>query len=114
MANIAQDLGVRRENMILESVSRDTEGQAGLIQKIVRNDPFVLVTSAGHMPRSMALFRKLGMQPIPAPTDYRVRERQGEKINPVMFFPQVDGLGKSTIAIYEYLGLAWAKLSGRI
>jgi len=114
MANIARDLGVRRENMILESVSRDTEGQAGLIQKIVGNDRFILVTSAAHMPRSMALFRKLGMQPIPAPANYRIKESQGEKINPAMFFLQVDGLEKSTTAIYEYLGLAWAKLRGRI
>ncbi len=114
MANIAQDLGVSREKMILESVSRDTEDQAGLIQKFVGNDRFILVTSAAHMPRSMALFKKLGMQPIPAPTDYRVRKKQGDEINPKTFFPQVDELEKTTTAIYEYLGLAWTKLRGRI
>ncbi len=34
--------------------------------------PFFLVTSAGHLPRTMAAFAKLGMTPIPAPTDYRL------------------------------------------
>jgi len=112
MADMAVSLGVNRENLILESVSKDTEDQAGLIHKIVGNDPFALVTSAAHMPRSMAFFRKREMQPIPAPTDYRAKEWQ--ETVPGMFFPKVDELKKAEIAIYEYLGLTWAKLRGRI
>lgn len=113
MADVALAIGINKQDLILESVSKDTEDEAILIQKIVRNDPFVLVTSASHMLRSIALFRKLGMQPIPAPTDYGVKERQGE-ISPGMFFPGANNLQKAERAIYEYLGLAWAKLRGRI
>jgi uncharacterized SAM-binding protein YcdF (DUF218 family) len=98
--------------VILESLSKDTKDEARLIKNIVGNDRFVLVTSASHMPRSMALFKKLGMQPIPAPTDYWVKERQG--ISPAMFFPSSNGLRKAERAFYEYLGLAWANLRGQI
>ncbi len=114
MADVALALGVDRQNLILESVSKDTEEEAQLIQKMIGNNLFVLVTSASHMPRSMALFKKLGMQPIPAPTDYGVKEGRGHGIIPSGFFPGAEVLQKSETAVYEYLGLAWAKLRGRI
>jgi len=78
----------------------------------VGNEKFILVTSASHMPRSMALFEKLDMQPIPAPTDYGVRKRQG--VSPGMFFPSADNLRKAEKAFHEYLGLAWGKIRGQI
>jgi len=37
----------------------------------------ILVTSANHMPRAVAAFRKAGMQPIPAPTEYLTRDDYG-------------------------------------
>jgi len=114
LADVALMLGVDRQNLILETLSKDTEDEASFIHKIVGKDPFVLVTSASHMPRSMALFKKLGMQPIAAPTDYGVKEKQEEGINPGMFFPNIGELGNAETAVYEYLGLAWAKLRGRI
>ena len=114
MANVAIALGVDNQNLILETVSRDTEEEAKHIQKLVGINPFILATSASHMPRSMALFRKLGMQPIPAPTNYLVIEKQGESIDPSQFFPGSIKLIKMEIAIHEYLGLVWAKLRGRI
>jgi uncharacterized SAM-binding protein YcdF (DUF218 family) len=113
-SDAAQAIGVKSQNLILESLSRDTEEEARLIQKMVGKDAFVLVTSASHMPRAMGLFRKLGMHPIPAPTDYRVRESQEEEINPGMFFPGSMELQKTEAAVYEYLGLVWAKLRNRI
>ena len=48
-----------------------------VVKEIVGKDKFILVTSASHMLRAMALFRKQGMEPIPAPTDYMVKEREG-------------------------------------
>ena len=112
MADVALSLGINAKNMVLESDSKDTEDEARLIRKIVGDNRFVLVTSASHMPRSMMYFRKLGMRPIPAPTDYLVKESQG--IHPGMFFPAAGSLVKTQRAIYEYLGLAWAKLLGKI
>ncbi|MFH1952213.1 MAG: envelope biogenesis factor ElyC, partial [Pseudomonadota bacterium] len=77
MADVALILGVDESDIMLESESRDTKDEARLIKEMVGNERFVLVTSASHMPRSMALFRKQGMEPIPAPTGHWVKERQG-------------------------------------
>jgi len=45
------------------------------------------------MLRAMALFRKHGMEPIPAPTDYMVKEWEGD-LTPGVFFLNVGGVGK--------------------
>ncbi len=112
MAEMASQLGIDKGDMVLESLSRDTKDQARLIQIIVKEDRFILVTSASHMPRSMMLFQKLGMQPIPAPTDFIIKKRQG--INPGIFFPSAGKLEIMKRVIYEYLGIAWSKLRGQI
>jgi len=112
LADVALAIGVDKQRVILESGSKDTKDEARLIQKIVGNDRFVLVTSAYHMPRSVGLFQKLGMKPIPAPTDHLVKERQG--MGPGLFFPSAGGLSKAERAFREYLGLGWAKLRGQI
>jgi uncharacterized SAM-binding protein YcdF (DUF218 family) len=112
MADVADFLGVDRGDMILESGSNDTEDQARLIRPIVGDLPLVLVTSAVHMRRSLALFRKQGMNPIPAPAG-GTKDRE-PVVTPEWFFPSVDALKEVTAAVHEYLGLVWAKLMGRI
>lgn len=114
MAGIATDLGVNENGIILESLSKDTKDEARLIQTIVGRQPFVLVTSASHMPRSMALFRKQGMNPIPAPTGHLVQMSQATGPSRFFFFPGSGALGKTETTFYEYLGTYWAKLRGLI
>ena len=75
-------------------------------------EKIILVTSAAHMPRSMALFRKRGLEPIPAPADFRVRGAQ--RPVPGRVFPHGSSLSEVEIAAHEYLGLAWAWLRGMI
>lgn len=111
LADVALSLGVGEENIVLESVSKDTEDQAQNIQKVAKlheNERFVLVTSASHMPRAVALFKCFGMRPIPAPIDFQVKNQSG--INPREFFPSSSGLIKMEHVFHEYLGLAWARL----
>lgn len=112
MAKIASILGVDESKIVLEPNSNDTKDEALLIQKIVANSKFILVTTASHMPRSMALFNKLGMQPIPAPIEHSIKQMQG--IGPGVFFPNSGRIGHAERIFYEYLGLAWAKLRGQI
>jgi len=71
MAAFAASLGVPADKLIPENHAEDTYGNAVEVQPIVKNQPFLLVTSAVHMPRSMLIFQKLGMKPIPAPGDFR-------------------------------------------
>ena len=112
MAGVAEIMGIGYNKLVLEELSKDTKDQARLIYEIVGDERFILVTSASHMPRSMALFQKSGMKPIAAPTDYWVKERQG--ISPGVFFPNASSLRKMERVVYEYLGLGWARFLGQI
>jgi len=112
MAQLAQDLGVGRRDMILDTNSRDTEDEARHIAPIVEQQPFILVTEASHMPRAMALFRKLGTRPIADPVDFRTAPSQ--PLTPAQLFPDAGALGGSERAVYEYLGLALEKILGKI
>jgi uncharacterized SAM-binding protein YcdF (DUF218 family) len=112
MAQIALLLGVKPQDISLETDSRDTPDQAKIIAQMIGRGNFILVTSAAHMPRSMALFKKRGMQPIPAPADFQVQEAQGRQ--PARFFPKASSLLQVEKAVHEYLGMAWAYLWGAI
>ena len=112
MADVAGFLGIDKDDIILESRSNDTKDQALLIKQIVGDQPFVLVTSAIHMPRSVALFRKQGMNPIPAPAGQTAKARQ--VLTPDLFFPKSTSLENSSRAVHEYLGLIWARFRGQI
>ncbi len=112
MAQVSKFMGVSAGDMILESTSNDTKDQARLIKLIVGKAPFVLVTSATHMPRSMALFEKLGMSPIPGPAGATSRVKM--PFSPQDLFPNVSALDNATQAVHEYLGLIWGKLKGQI
>jgi len=112
MARIAVLLGVKPQDITRERDSRDTEDQAAVISKIVGAEKFILVTSAAHLPRSVALFKKHGLKPIPAPADYQVKDAQGP--DPTRFFPQAGPLRLTAAAWHEYLGLAWAWLRGAL
>jgi len=110
MAQVAVAIGVKKEDLVLEGDSKDTEDQARFIYGMLKQEHFILVTSASHMPRSMILFKKLGMHPIPAPTEYQVKRRR--ETAPKRFYPAADGLMKAERAFYEYVGLTWTKMRG--
>jgi uncharacterized SAM-binding protein YcdF (DUF218 family) len=112
MAQLAKELGVPDSAMVLESDSRDTDDQARRIGRIVGDQRLVLVTSAAHLPRSMALFRKQGMYPVPASSDFMIK--RGQTGDPGRFFPSSVGIEVWETVIHEAMGMAWSKLSGKI
>lgn len=112
LAGTAQIMGVPAKDLLLERQSRDTEEQALLIRPLVEAAPFLLVTSASHMPRSIALFRKHGMAPIPAPAAFMARKIESDQ--PGAYFPSASGLQNTERAFHEYLGLCWSWLKGSI
>ena len=113
MGDVAVEWGVEREDVVLEAEAKDTKDHPIYVKKIVEKDKFVLVTSATHMPRAMGLFRKHGMEPIPAPTDYMVMEREGG-LTPGVFFPSAGALENAGRTVHEYLGILWAKLRSQM
>lgn len=112
MTELAIELGVDKSNIITKTESKDTKDEARIIKGVVENKSFILVTSASHMPRSMSMFRKQGMNPIPAPTEHNVKESPG--ITAGLFFPNSSNLHKAEKSVYEYLGIIWARLRGQI
>lgn len=112
VTELARAFGVSEHALVLERGARDTEQEAEFTQRIIGADALVLVTSASHMPRALALFQKRGLSPIPAPTDYLAGRMEWDR--PDAFLPSAGNLGKSTRAFYEYLGLAWARVRGKI
>lgn len=112
MSALAAELGVARDAIVADTVSPDTESQARLARDLLNGERCVLVTSALHMRRSLALFRKAGVDALPAPTDYLSQANPG--IGPADFFPSAHGIGLAEAAAHEYLGFAWGWLTGRL
>jgi len=108
MADLAADLGVPREQMILETASLDTDDHARYLQPVLGREPFLLVTSALHLPRAMLLFQQAGLHPIPAPAG-RLSLSAGAG-----WLPSAAALSRSTRAAHEALGFAWARLVHRV
>jgi len=104
---LALALGVDEENIIINGIPNDTRTEAEYMKNVVGENPFVLVTSATHMPRSMLLFESMGMKPIPAPTDFHKSE-----MNTYFKAPSIGALEDSRMAIHEFLGILWAKIRG--
>ena len=111
MRTVALGLGVPDSVIVTESLSMDTKDQAVAMARLIGPDPFVLVTSALHMPRSMALFRGQGLEPIPAPTDFLARDSQS--FHPGSLYPSSLNLAAARNAWREVLGLVWAGLRGQ-
>ncbi|MBD3314604.1 MAG: hypothetical protein GF344_02345 [Chitinivibrionales bacterium] len=112
MAGVARDLGLHDSVMVLETKSKDTHDQARLLRPLLHDKRFVLVTEASHMPRSVALFKKQGLDPIPAPVQFRTL---ADTIRiPGATLPSSLQLRKSERAFYEWMGLLWAWLRGQV
>lgn len=98
------ELGIPKEDILMQSEPKDTQEEAQYIRKIVGDEQFILVTSAYHMPRAMELFKKEGLHPIPAPTNFLVKKSY------VLSVPNGGAIQKTEIAFHEYVGKAWNKL----
>ncbi|SMH45532.1 YdcF family protein [Mesorhizobium australicum] len=107
-------LGIPRDRLVLEGKSRNTYENAVFTKELVTPAPgetWLLVTSAFHMPRSMALFRKADFPVTAWPVDYRTTGHEG-----IGFFVDnpVDSLQTATLGIREWIGLIAYWLTGRI
>jgi len=108
-ANILYEIGIKQEDIIIHREPKDTKEEAIKIKELLGEEKFILVTSSYHMPRAMALFRKEGLSPIAAPTDYKIKGS-----NEALSAPSGGNLQKTEIAWHEYIGTLWSKLRGQI
>ena len=75
MKRFAAQQGIDVARLVLDAKSRNTHENALFARELANPKPgerWLLVTSAYHMPRSVAVFEKAGWPVMPYPTDYRV------------------------------------------
>ncbi|MCA6502548.1 MAG: YdcF family protein [Pseudanabaena sp. M135S2SP2A07QC] len=117
MAAIAKFMGVPSSAIIQESQSFNTRDNAINTKEILAKkgiNKILLVTSALHMPRSIEIFRKVGVEAIALPTDFLSVQNENNKGFALIldFLPSVDALKNTTNAIKEYIGLLVYQLAG--
>nr|VFK62325.1 MAG: Uncharacterized SAM-binding protein YcdF, DUF218 family [Candidatus Kentron sp. UNK]VFK70420.1 MAG: Uncharacterized SAM-binding protein YcdF, DUF218 family [Candidatus Kentron sp. UNK] len=114
MRAFLEELGVPARAVVSEPASINTHENALFSKQILDKKgihEILLVTSAFHMMRSAAVFRKVGFKVTPAPTDYRVVE---DSISLFDFLPDVRYLHQTTIGLKEYMGLMYYALQKRL
>jgi uncharacterized SAM-binding protein YcdF (DUF218 family) len=103
-ALLAAELGIQPSALILLDHALDTAQEARDVEALLGRAPFILVTSAYHMPRAMRLMRRAGANPLPAPTGQMAQAQPG--LQRFGLIPGSGGLRKTEAALHEYWGLA--------
>jgi uncharacterized SAM-binding protein YcdF (DUF218 family) len=109
-AVLATSLGVSSSAQIVLPNALDTAGEARATAGLLGSTPFILVTSASHMPRALRLMRRAGARPIPAPTRQRALEPRG--FDARRWLPNAVNLRKTERALHEYAGLLALRIEG--
>ena len=122
MAELLKLMGVPPEALWLQDRSRNTYEDALYSSQMLKEKNIkriLLVTSAKHMPRSVALFEQQGLQVVPLPTDYSVTQAGWEEmLHPdleaflIALVPSGSSLAATSSALKEYLGMLVYALQG--
>lgn len=121
MAAIVELMGVPKSAILQEPDSLTTYENAVNVKKIMDAQGIrriLLVTSAMHMPRSLLIFQKQGIDAIPAPVDFLTTDRdlQSMQNSPqsiiLTLAPEAERLKETTRALKEYLGIVIYRLRG--
>ena len=104
-------MGVPAQQVIYESASRTTYENAvfsAALPGVDPRQPWLLLTSAFHMPRSIATFRKAGWNVTPYPVDFRTGAT-----TPWTQYSLWQGAEKWQLALHELVGLLAYRLAGQ-
>ena len=121
MATILTSIGVPAAAIIQESDSLNTHDNAVNVRKILEARQIkkvLLITSAAHMPRSLKIFQRQGMDVIPTPTDFLVSQGELQEITNtpkaaiLNLLPDTENLDQFTKALKEYIGTFIYSLRG--
>lgn len=108
-ARAALELGVDpQDTLMLVTATTTYEEAVAFTQRFGMDTPLILVTSATHMHRAVTLFTGLGVNVIPAPTDYLVDPSPRTKLWD--YFPGAGSIELMEKVVHEYVGLVWAKV----
>lgn len=122
MADLLRLMGVPSNAIWIQDKSENTHDDVVLSKQLLDKmgvKRILLVTSAMHMPRSIALCKHLGVDVIPAPTDFTVTQSGWNALvsgsiasQLINFFPNTSNLGLTTNVLKEYFGLVVYRLQG--
>lgn len=110
MKRILIEQGLNAEHVFAENLANNTWENATLMQAMLHKkgvSKVILVTSAWHMPRSVACFEAQGLTVVAAPTDYLSKMTAYDVRS---YLPDAKEFYDSSLALHEYLGLffyAW-------
>lgn len=105
-ADLIENWGANSHTTILETESRNTYETAINLAPILEKhniNSLLVVTSAYHMPRSMALLSQLADTVIPAPANILITDGRRDFLDNWM--PNSVSLSGSALAIHEYIGM---------
>ena len=93
----------------LEAGSEDTAQNALASARHLKNagvSRILLVTDSMHMPRAKAMFKRVGLEVIAAPTAFIAQK----PLSVDDFIPTANALRDSHYALHEWIGLLWYRL----
>ena len=113
MVELSKLMDIAEDDVLSERDSRDTKDHPIKIMPLIGDQrKVIVVTSAMHMRRSMALFKKQGYQPLAAPAGLLPTTSQWYQMS--NFLPSAGSYQRVDAAVHEYLGLLWAGMRGQI
>ncbi len=113
IGGLLAELGVPAAAVTLESQSRNTRENAVFSAAILRQKGWhsvLLVTSADHMRRAMASFRKAGVAVTAAPADVQGSMPLFDDV--LDFLPRADALVETSNVLKEMIGMVYYRLRG--
>jgi uncharacterized SAM-binding protein YcdF (DUF218 family) len=109
------EMGVPKEAVAWESASRNTIESARLTKGITDSmgltGPFVLVTSAYHMPRASMIFGSEGFDVRPYPAFF-LSKPSGDRFTWRSLIPNTNAMDMWRILLHELAGTAFARIKG--
>ena len=121
MATLLSSFGVPPSAILQDPTSLNTYENAVNVRQILNTQNLqrvLLVTSAMHMPRSLLIFQRQGIETIPAPTAFLVTEQDIQEANSSIqaillnLLPDPERLSITTKVLKEYLGTFIYRLRG--
>ena len=104
MSSLLQEWGLPASTILTEEKSVNTHQNATMSFEVLsarKIRRIILVTSAIHMPRAVATFRKAGFEVIPAPADFYT----GWGEDYTHWIPDAGSLTGTELALHEWVGL---------
>jgi uncharacterized SAM-binding protein YcdF (DUF218 family) len=123
MAEFVKAMGIPARDILVEGKSQNTYENLVEVRRLLGPKPFLLVTSAYHLPRAMAIARRLQMEAVAAPAMIWTRQHfppdmhwfeWSLKILQSFSTPSQARLIYLQRACHELIGYRWYQLLGRL